>query len=87
MTTHDERTRYLIRDKVLKRLSDEEIARVSTAESAARLEPGAEYFDLEALERGVQRALGSGTPMGRILPRQAVQEGTWTRILRELAGT
>jgi hypothetical protein len=84
MTKQDERTRYLIRDKLLKLLSDDEIARVSTAESADRLEPGAEYLDLEALDQGVRRALGSDTPMGRILPRKAVQEETWGRILSEL---
>jgi hypothetical protein len=85
MKTQDERTRYVTRDSVLKLLSDDEVARVSTAESSAQLEPGAEYLDLEALDGGVRRALGSDTPMGRILPRKAVQEETWGRILRELA--
>lgn len=81
----DERSRYLTRDRVLKLLSDEEVARVSTAESAARLEQGEEYLDLEALESGVHRAF-ENTPMGRILPKKAVREETWAKILRELAG-
>lgn len=53
---HDDRDRYLTRERVLNLLSDDEIARVSTAESGPRLEYGEECLDLEALERGVQRA-------------------------------
>ena len=86
MKSHDDRSRYLTRERVLNLMSDEEIARVSTAEAAPRLENGEEYLDLEALDRGVQRAFRPGTPMGRVLPRRAVEERTWGRILRELAG-
>jgi hypothetical protein len=82
----DELNRYLTRDKVLKLLSDDEIARVSTAESAPRLGDGDEYLDLEALDQGVRRAPRADTLMGRVLPRKAVQEETWSKILRELAG-
>lgn len=82
----DERTRYLTRDRVLKLLSDDEVASVSTAESAAQLEPGEEYLDLEALDGGVHRDFGPNTSMGNILPKKAVREETWARILRELAG-
>jgi hypothetical protein len=82
----EERIRYLTRDRILKLLSDDEIAAVSTAESATGLEPGAEYLDLEAIERGVRRAFGRDAPMGSVLPRKAVQEETWSKILRELAG-
>lgn len=83
---NDDRTRYLTRDRVLKLLSDNEIASVCTAESAARLEDGDEYLDLEALAQGVHGARGAATPMGRLLPRKAVQEETWGKILKELAG-
>lgn len=82
----DERNRYLTRDTVLKLLSDDEIARVSTAESAPRLGDGDEYLDLDALDQGVRRAPRADTLMGRVLPRKAVQEETWSKILRELAG-
>lgn len=86
MKEHDDRNRYLTRDRVLNLISDDEIARVSTAESGPRLENGEEYLDLEALERGVQRAFSPDTPMDRVLPRKAVGEQTWGKILRELAG-
>jgi hypothetical protein len=86
MKSQDDRNRYLIRNRVLNLMSDEEIARVSTAESALRLEDGEYYLDLEALERGVQRASGPQTAMGHVLPRKAVGDLTWEKILRELAG-
>jgi hypothetical protein len=80
----DQRTEYLTRDRILGLLSDEEVARVSTAESAAHLSDGDEYLDLEQLERGVLQARGSTTPMGRILAKRAVHEHTWCRILTQL---
>ena len=86
MKTPDERTRYLTRNNVMNLLSDTEITTVSTAESMQRLEPGAEYLDLEALEAGVQRTSGKDMPMGCVLPRKAVQERTWGKILKALAG-
>jgi len=79
------RTEYVTRDSILKLLSDEEIARVSMAETAARLSDGDEYVDLEQIEQGVRRAVGTTTPMARMLPRKAVHEDTWTKILTHLA--
>jgi hypothetical protein len=80
-----EREQYLNRDAVLQLLSDAEVASVSTAETAARLQDGDEYLDLEHLDEGVQRAAAASTPMGRVLPRKAVQEETWGKILKRLA--
>ena len=78
----DKRTEYITRDTILRLLSDEEVARVSTAETAARLEEGDEYVDLEARDQRVQRFLGNeAVPMGRILPRKAVHEKTWREIV------
>ena len=51
-----ERREQVTRDAILKLLSDEDNGRVSTAEAAPRLTEGAEYLDLERLDRGVQRA-------------------------------
>jgi hypothetical protein len=82
---HDAKARYLARDRILSLLSDSEVARVSTAESAPRLAPGDEYLDLEALDQGVKRAIGTRIPMGHVLPKKAVNEATWGKILRELA--
>ena len=74
------------RNEVLKLLSDEEIARVSNAEGTNGLAEGQEYVDLEHLDRGAQRAKAQMTiAMGHILPRRAVSDATWTKILAHLA--
>lgn len=78
---------YVTRDHILKMLSEEEVDRVSTAETAVRLADGDEYVDLEQLDRGVQRAHGAAPNMGRVLPRKAVLETTWSKIVTELAAS
>lgn len=78
----DKRPEYITRDTILKLLSDEEIARVSTAEAAIQLADGEEYVDLEEPDQGVRRALGkAAVPMGHVLPRKAVHEHTWRQIV------
>ncbi len=82
---NDKRIGYETRDAILNLLTDQEVARVSTAETAARLSEGDEYLDLEQLALGVRRAGKAGattSPMGRVLPRTAVGESTWAQILR-----
>jgi hypothetical protein len=81
----DERSGYVTRDSIMKLLSDDEVASVSNAETAARLEEGDEYLDLEHMSQGVRRAHGGGEPVGRVLPRNAVHAATWTKILTQLA--
>jgi hypothetical protein len=78
-----ERSAYFTRDMLMKLLSDDEVAKVSTAQTAIRLADGDEYVDLEYLEKGVQRALQFARvePMGNVLARSAVQESTWTKIV------
>jgi len=80
---NDKRSEYVTRDSILRLLTDDEVAKVTTAETAARLADGAEYLDLEHVDQGVQRESASRTnaPMGRVLPRQAVHEKTWKKIL------
>ena len=85
--THNKGIQYVTRDSILKMLSEEEVDRVSTAETAVRLADGDEYVDLEQLGRGVQRAHGAKTDMGRVLPRKAVLETTWSKIVTELASS
>jgi len=81
----NDRTEYVTRDTIMKLLSDDEVARVSTAETAAKLADGDEYVDLEELNQGVRKVLGSATaPMGRVVPRKAVQEKTWLQIVAVL---
>jgi hypothetical protein len=85
--TDAQRAEQVTRDTVLKLLSNEEIARVSTAEAASALTEGKEYLDLEHLEQGVQRAKASTkVAMGHVLPRSAVRDETWSKILAQLPG-
>ena len=72
------------RNSILSLLSDEEVARVSTAETAPRLIVGDEYIDLGKLEQGVRRVVGTAAPLGRVLPRKAVHENTWSKIVTQL---
>ena len=83
MTNH-QRDEYVFRDGIMNLPSDEEIARVSTAETAQKLADGDEYIDLERVDQGVLRAQSTPTPMGRVLPRKAVHEYTWSKIVMTL---
>jgi putative heme transporter len=83
---NDMRSENVVREGILELLSDEEVARVSTAEAAVRLAEGDEYLDLEQLGLGVRKALGATAPMGRVLPRKAVHGSTWLKILAQLKG-
>lgn len=85
--TSDNRADYKLRDSILKLLTDDEVAKVSTAETAPALAEGAEYLNLEKLDEGVSRADGESVPIGRVLPRAAVPAATWSKILSELAKT
>jgi hypothetical protein len=77
-------SRYVTRDAVLKLLTDEEIARVATLEDAESLRVGEEYLDLLHVERGVLRVeLGSPPDMGHVLPRSALSDESWARLLTE----
>jgi hypothetical protein len=73
-----------IRESILELLSDEEVARVSAAETATGLVDGDEYLDLERLDQGVRHAQGSSVAMGSVLPKKAVHDQTWRKILAEL---
>ena len=85
--TDAKRAEHVTRDTILKLLSNEEIARVSTAETASGLSEGEEYLDLEHLDQGVQRAkAATKVTMGHILPRSAVGDETWSKILAQLSG-
>lgn len=77
-------TDYLTRDKILNLLSDDEVAAVSTAETAAELADGEEFIDLNAFAHGVQLAPKAKTPMGHVLPKKAVHAGTWKKIVAQL---
>ena len=79
------REAQVTRDSVLQYLSDEEVAKVASAETAYRLAEGEQYLDLDQLEQGVRSAPPAPPPAGRLLPRASVQPQTWSRILSHLA--
>jgi hypothetical protein len=86
MKMSEPRTKYVTRGAILKLLSDEEVARVSMAETDVQLVDGDEYVDLGVPDRGLQAAQGgSKVPMGQVLPRKAVLEATWRKILKLIA--
>ena len=78
------RTDFVFRHNILGMLSDDEVASVSTAETAMGLSDGDEYLDLEQLGRGVCLALGMSRPTGCVLSRRAVRETTWSKVLTQL---
>jgi hypothetical protein len=83
--SHTTRADYVARDTLLKLLTDDEMARVSTAETASGLTAGQEYLDLEHLEQGVLVFnAASKVEMGHVLPRRDVGAPTWTKILAQL---
>jgi hypothetical protein len=77
----------LKRESIIKLLTDAEVAKVSRAEDAPRLVEGDEYVDLEDLDSGVQ--LVQATPRaapGHLLPRSAVSDATWAKVVKAVAG-
>ena len=85
MTDHA-RADLVGRDTILKFLSDEETARVSTAETAASIRDGAEYLDLQHIDQGILTAKGgTKVAMGHVVPRSAVSAATWSKILASLS--
>ena len=83
----DQRSPYVTRNDLLKLLSDEEVASVCRAETKARLAAGDEYLDLTQLQHGVQKARGTTTSLSSVLPRSAVHDETWRKILAQLSAT
>ena len=80
----DQKTSLITRDALLKLLSDDEVASVSSAETAGKLADGEEYLDLQNLDKGVRKAKGKTTLSGRVLPKKAVHAKTWDKIMAQL---
>ena len=79
------RLELVTRETVLMLLTDAETAKVSTAEAATGLSDGAEYLDLEHIDQGIQRAnTTTKLTMGHVVPRSAVSDFKWTKILAQL---
>jgi hypothetical protein len=73
------------RDTILKLLTDDEVAKVSSAEGRSGLKNGVEYLDLTHLERGIQTAgILTHVNVGHVIPRNAVSAQTWQKITSQL---
>jgi hypothetical protein len=74
------------RDTILKLLTDDEVAKVSSAEGTAGLTNGLQYLDLAHLDRGIQTAaILNKFNVGDVIPRNAVSDETWKKITAQLA--
>jgi hypothetical protein len=80
----DLRSNQITRDKILRLLSDREIASASTAETTAHPLEGEEFLDLEDLDQGVRSAEAPTPAMSHLLLRRSVHSDTWTKILAQL---
>jgi hypothetical protein len=78
--TSDAKTRTVTRESILGLLTDDETARVSTAEGSAHLVEGDDYIDLENPASGVHQA-HAGARARHALPRSAVSDATWSKIV------
>jgi len=75
------RTAFVTRDAILKLLSDEEVALVSSREDGPMLDMDDEYLDLQHLDQGVRRmSRDSAITMGEVVPRSAVLPATWDEL-------
>jgi hypothetical protein len=84
--TNDKKKNALTREAILELLTDSEVAIVSRAEGAPRLIEGDEYVDLTDPAAGIQLVQATArTPAGHALPRSAVSDSTWSKIVHALA--
>ena len=81
----DKKFDYLTRDSILKLLDENELSSVADVESEMFLKVGDEYIDLGQLDHGVRKAITTTTSTRNVLPRSAVYEETWTRIVEHMA--
>ena len=84
MNAQAKRARLVSRDAILSLLSDEEAARVSSAEGRNDLAMGDEYIDLQHLDQGVQQAFGPTKHEGNLLPKNSVHATTWQKIQTQM---
>ena len=70
------------REAILALLTDAEVAKISHAEDARPIE-GDEYVDLHSPDSGVHQVhADSHVAAGHVLPRSAVSDETWARIIK-----
>jgi hypothetical protein len=77
----DPKKETITREAILALLSDAEVAKVSRAEDAPRLIEGDEYVDLEDPIAGVRQVHEKSPRASHALPRSAVSDATWAKIV------
>jgi hypothetical protein len=77
----DRKKEAITREAILALLTDAEVAKVSRAEDAPRLIEGDQYVDLEDLAAGVRQVHEKPPRASHALPRSAVSEVTWAKIV------
>ena len=84
---NQKRSEYFTRDSIMELLSDDEIAKVTAAESANSLVDGDEYIDLEQLDQGVRTVMGgtAAIAVGRVVAKKAILKRTWDHVVAQLA--
>lgn len=84
---NEKRSQYFTKASILELLSDDEVARVTTAESLKGLSEGDEYIDLENLDKGVCVARGVVPSMSNVIARKTVLQHTWGNILTRMSSS
>ncbi len=76
----------MTRETILALLTDTEVAKVCDAEGVKRLIEGDEYVDLKNPGAGVQQVHATPrTSPDNTLPRSAVSDATWAKIVQSVA--
>lgn len=75
-----EAPRFPTVDVIIALLSDDEVANVNSQDLSGHTDVD-EYLDLEQIDRGVQLGRGPPRPICRLLPRKAIGEATWARVI------
>jgi hypothetical protein len=81
----DRKKEAVTREAILALLTDAEVAKVSRAEDARRLIEGDEYVDLEDPTAGVRQVHERSPQASHALPRSAVSDATWAKIVAAVA--
>jgi len=77
----DAKNETVTREAIVALLSDAEVAKVSRAEGEPRLVEGDEYVDLEDPSAGVRQVHAKSPRPRKFLPRSAVSDATWAKII------
>ena len=75
---------HATRDAIWELLSERDLGHMSRRDGGSELIEGDEYVDLGHLQGGVRRMEGPSPATGELLPRNALEGATWSRICARL---